>query len=112
MEDGKILKMVEDAFRDQFFVIGAIVGDDDSTMIAVLKHLSIGSRGQVMRSSKGKLDEEMPVISFLADPSHHVKVVAKHSFSIVNDGKAKQYGCTKAYALRLKKYWGYIIKKN
>ena len=49
---------------------------------------------------------------FLADPYHRVKVVDKHIFSIVNDGKAQQCGCTKADDLRLKKYWGYMIKNH
>ena len=65
-----------------------------------------------MKSSKGKLDEEIPEPPFLADPSHHVKVVAKHIFSIVNESRDQRGGCTKADALRLKKYWGYMIKKN
>ena len=112
MEAGKILNMVEDVFRDKCLIIDSIVGNDYSTMIALLNHLSIGSRGQFLRSSKRKLDEVMPVTSFLADPSHRVKVVAKHIFSIVNDDKAWQCGCTKADAIRLKKYWGCMITKN
>ena len=50
--------------------------------------------------------------SLLAYPSHCVKVVAKHIFSIVNDGKAHRCECTKAYAIRLKKDWGYMMKNN
>ena len=80
--------MVEDAFYNCFFIIDAIARDDDSTMRAQLKHPSVGVQGQVMKSSKGKLDEEIPEPSFLADPSHHVKVVAKHIFSIVNKSRA------------------------
>ena len=76
--------MVEDAFYNLFFIIDIVVGDNDSTMQAMLKHPSIGVQGQVLKSSKGKLDEEIPDQSFFADPSHHVKVVAKHIFSIVN----------------------------
>ena len=78
----------------------------------VLKHPPIGVRGQVMKSSKGKLDEEIPEPSFLADPSHHVKVVAKHIFSIVNKSRDQQCGCTKADYIWLNKDWGYMIKKN
>ena len=33
-----------------------------------------------MKKFKGKLDEEIPEPSFLADPSHRVKFVAKHIF--------------------------------
>ena len=72
----------------------------------------IGVRGQVLKTSKGKLDVQIQEPSFLADPSHRIKVVAKHIFYIVNDSKAQRCGCTRAYAVRLKKYWGYMIKKN
>ena len=109
MEASTILKMVEDALYNHFFIIDDIVSDDDSTMRAVIKHPSICVRGQVLKSSKGKIDEEIPDPSFLAYPSHHVKVAAKHIFSIVNESRAQRYGCTKADALRLKKYWGYMI---
>ena len=51
------MKMVEDAFYNQFFIIDVIVSDEDITMQAVLKHPLIGVRGQVMKTSKGKLDE-------------------------------------------------------
>ena len=104
--------MVEVAFYNRFFIIGVIVGNDDSTMQAVLKHPSKGARGQVIKSSKGKLHEDITEPSSLADPSHRVKVVAKHVFSIVNESRDLQCGCTKADSLRLKKYWGYMIKKN
>ena len=76
--------MVEDAFYNRFFIVDVIVSDGDSTMRAVLKHPLIGVRGQFLKTSKGKLDEEIPDPSFLADPSHRVKVVSKHIFSIVN----------------------------
>ena len=99
-------------FLNRFFVIDIIVSDDDSTMRAVLKHPSKGARGQVLKSSKGKLHEDIHEPYFLADPSHRVKVVAKHIFSIVNKIRDLQCGCTKADALRLKKDWGYMIKKN
>ena len=65
-----------------------------------------------MKSSKVKLDEETPVPSFFAYSSHHVNVFAKNILSIVNDGKAQKYGCTKADDLRLNKHWEYMIKKN
>ena len=84
MEASAILKMVEDAFYNRFFIVDVIVSDDDSTMRAVLKHPLIGVRGQVLKISKGKLDEEIPEPSFLADPFDRVKFVAKHIFSIVN----------------------------
>ena len=71
-----------------------------------------GARGQVLKSSKKKLDEEIPDPSFLADLSHHIKVLAKRTFSVVNESRDKRCGCTKSDALRLKKYWGCKIKNN
>ena len=103
--------MVEDAFYNHFFINDAIIRDEDSTIRAVLKHPYKGAQCQVLKSSKVKLDEETPEPSLLADPSHRVKVVAKHIFSIVNKSRAQRCGCTKADDLRLKKYWGVHNKK-
>ena len=75
-----ILKMAEDAFYNRFYIIDVIVSDDDSTMRAVLKHPSKVARGQVMKSSKQKIDNKITDPSFLEDPSYHVKVVAKHIY--------------------------------
>ena len=111
MEAFEILKMVEDAFYNRLFIIDVIVRDDDSTMRAVLTYPSKGARGQVLKSSKGKLHEDIPKPSFLADPSHHMKVFVKHILSIVNKSRDLRCGCTKADALRIKKDWGYMIKK-
>ena len=73
---------------------------------------TLGVRGQFMKSPKVNLDEEIPELSFLAYTPHHVKVVDKHIFSIVNKSRAQRCGCSKAYALRIKKDWGYMIKNN
>ena len=110
MEASKILDMVEDILYNRFLIIDVVVSDNDSTMQAVIKHPSKGARGQVLKTSKGKLHGEIPGPSFLADLSHHMKVVAKHKFFIVNYGKAQQCICTKADALQIKKYLGYMIK--
>ena len=112
MEGSAILKKVEDAFYNQFFIVDVSVSDDNRTMRAVLNHPLIGVRGQVLRTYKGTLDVEIPEPSILAYYSHRVKVVAKHIFSIVNKSRAQQCGCTNADALRINKYWGYIIKNN
>ena len=93
MEASAILKMVEDAFLNRFFVVDIIFSDNDSTIRAVLNRPSKGSRGQVLKSSKGKLHEDIPEPSFLADPSHRVKVVTKHIFSIVNESRDLRCGC-------------------
>ena len=42
MEAAAILKMVEDAYYNHFFIIDVIVSDDERTMRAVLKHSIIG----------------------------------------------------------------------
>ena len=60
MEASAILKMVEDAFYNLFFIFDVISSDENITMQAVLKHHLIGVRGQVLRTSKGKIDEEIP----------------------------------------------------
>ena len=112
MEASAILKMVEDALYNHFFIIYVIVINDDSKMLAVLKHPSIGARGQVLKSYNGKLDEKISEPSFLAYPSHRVKVVAKRTFSVVNKSRDKRRGCIKADALKLKKDWGCMIKNN
>ena len=101
--------MVEDAYYNRFFIIGVIDSDDNSTMQAMLKHPIFGVRGQVLKTSKGKLDVQIPETSFLADPSHRIKVVAKHIFYIVDDSKAQRCRCTRADAIRLRKDWGFII---
>ena len=99
MEASAILKIVEDALYSTVFIVDIIASDDDSTMRAVLKHPLICVRGQVLKTSKGKLDEEIPEPSFLADLSNRVKLVAKHVFSIVKKSRAQQCGCNKADAL-------------
>ena len=56
IEAGAILNMVEDEFRHRCLLINIIVSVNCSTMQAVLKNPSIGARGQVLKSSKGKID--------------------------------------------------------
>ena len=90
MEASARMNMVEDDYCNRFFIIDVIFSDDNSTMQDVLKHPSIDVRGQVLKTSKGKLDVQIPEPSFLADPSHRIKVVAKHIFYIVNDSRATE----------------------
>ena len=92
MEASAILKMVEDALYNRFFIIHLIVSKDDSTIRAVLEHPSKGAQGQVLKSSKGKLDEEILDQYFFSDISHCVKVIDKHIFSIINKSRAQQCG--------------------
>ena len=112
MEAYAIMNMIEDKFHHRCFIIDLIVSDNASTMRAVLKHTSRGYRVQVLKSSKGKLHEEIPVSSFLADTPPRVKVVYKHVFYIVSDAKVQQCGCTKADSLQFNKDWGYMINNN
>ena len=112
MEAGEIMKMVEDVFRNRYFIIDVFVSNDDSTIRAVLNNPSIVTQGQVPNSSKVKLDEEILVPYFLADNSHRGNVVDKRICYTVNYGKAHRCGCTKADAIILNKYWRYMIKKN
>ena len=72
--------MAEELFYNRFFVIYVIFSDYESTMQALTKHISIDNRGQVLKSSKEKLDEEILESSFLSDPSRRVKVLANHIF--------------------------------
>ena len=60
MEASAILKMVVDAFYNQFFIIDVIISNYDTTMRAVINHPSKGARGQFLKSPKGKLDDEIP----------------------------------------------------
>ena len=82
--------MVEDVFYNFFLIIDVIVSNDEITPRSVLEHPYKGAQGQVLRSSKVKLDEEISEPSLLADTSHCVKVVAKHIFSIVSKSKAQR----------------------
>ena len=59
MEASDILKMIEDTFYNQFFIVEFIVSDDNSTMQDVIKNPLIGVWGQVMKTSKVKLYEEI-----------------------------------------------------
>ena len=68
MEASATLKMVEDAFYNRFFIIAITVSDNVSTRQAVRKHPSIGVRGQVLKTPKGKIDEE--ISETLRDPYH------------------------------------------
>ena len=89
MEASAIFNMVEDAFYNHFFIIDVIVSNNDRTMQALLKHPSIVIQGQFLKSSNGKIDEELPDPSFLSDPSQRQKVVANHILFIDNERRAQ-----------------------
>lgn len=103
MEPGAILDMVINAPKNGY-IIGAIVSDDDSTMKAQLKH----KKNPQNPKDKGKLPLWIPEPTFLADPSHRVKSVAKHFYSI----RTKPLSRARIIARRMKKNWGYMIAQN
>ena len=95
MEASVILNRIKDSLYNRFFT-DVIVSDNDRKMRDVPNHPSKVARGQALKSSKRKIHAEILEASFLIDPSHSVKVVSKHIFSKVSDGKAQRCGCTKA----------------
>ena len=72
-------------------------------MRALLKHPG--------NHKRGKLYPEIPEPSWLADPSHRTKGVIKYIFALAALPKIKST-CTKIDAVRVKKYFGYMIKTN
>ena len=60
---------------------------------------------------KGKLPLGMPESEWLADPSHRTKVVAKPFYALEYLPKS-QNTCTNVDTMRLKGYFGYMIKSN
>ena len=66
-------------------------------------------RSSSSKSVQRKLDEKIPVPSFLEDPSNRMKVVDKH---ILINVKTRKFECTKADGLLLKKDLVYTTKKN
>ena len=105
MESDSALNLYESLFYDskKKIVLKSIVSDDDSTMRALLKYPK--------NHKRGKLNPEIPEPSWLADPSHRTKVVAKYMFNLATLPKSKST-CTKIDAVRVKKYFGYMLKTN
>ena len=81
-----------------------IVSDDDSTMRAHLQYED--------DSAKGKLPTHIPVPTFLADPSHRVKVMSSPIFKLAQGETKDPRQCKKIDALRIKKYIGCYIYQN
>ena len=80
--------------------VESFVADDDSSIRAILRHPS--------KRGRGRLPKHIREPKWLADPSHRTKVVANAIFALV-----KKTGsiCTNADALRVKKYFGYMLKQ-
>ena len=81
--------------------IGEIVTDDDTTMRSNIKH----------KGDKAKLPIDVPEPTFLADPTHRIKVMVRKIFGKAVKSKDPQKIKT-IDALRLKKYTSLYIHQN
>ena len=88
--------------QDSNVFVEALVMDDDASTRAILSHPT--------NNSKDRLSLHIPQPTFLADPSHRTKVVVKAIFILAHMPKS-QSECTTIDALRIKKYYGYMIKQ-
>ena len=70
MKADVVLKILEDTLLHLYFIIYVIVSEYEIKIQDVIKHLLMGARGQLLKSSKGKLDDEIPPSYLLADLSH------------------------------------------
>ena len=106
MESRLALTLTERLFSDSKgrLYIEHLVSDDDSSMRSLLVHKSSDN-------DKGGLPATIPAITFFADPTHRIKVMAKPAYSKVTDTKDPKK-CKKHDANRLKKYIGCYIAKS
>ena len=81
----------------------AIVVDNDSSMRALLRHPD--------NNPKGRLLLEIPESEWLSDPSHRTKIVEKPFYLLASLPKS-QSTCTNVDDIRLKRYFGYMMKSN
>ena len=79
MESQLALKLVHKLYDEtgKKAFVKKLVTDDDATTRALLSHTN----------KKGKLRTDVPAITFLADPSHRVKVMVKSIFANVSTKK-------------------------
>lgn len=84
--------------------IKEIVADDDSTMRSLLKHKS-------KENKDGNLPKDIHEPKWLANLTHHCKVVAKEIYTLAKQAKALSL-VMKLEAIRIKKYYGYCIKQT
>ena len=101
MEYEIILLLVQKAPSCRF-VVGLLVSDDDSVMRAHLHHAK--------DHQDGKLPEWFLTPEFLANPRHQIKVVAEHFYALAA-APVQTSRVNKNHAKRLKKDWGYMIRK-
>ena len=105
MEADAALQLIKKIFREYAgrIYVKVIVSDDDSTMKAILKH-------EGPTSKKGKLPLEIPEPTWLADPSHRVKVVASKIYALAALPQS-QSTCLKVDAVKFKMNFGYMLKR-
>ena len=97
-----VLKLDEKT-KSMIFV-EAFVSDDDSSLRAIMRHQN--------PKGKGMLPPHIPEPKWLADPSHRTKVVANAIFALVNNKPKVDCVCSNADALRIKKYFGYMLNEG
>ena len=103
MESAAILEFCTNAPAQNYY-IKTIICDDDNNMRKHLKHKTDQNR-------KGKLSTEVPEPVFLADPTHRVKTIAKYFFQLAQK-PLYQSPVTKDLALKMKQYFGYMLKQQ
>ena len=63
------------------------------------------------KNNKGKVPTWVHEPTFMADPGHRKKSVAKYFYKLAS-AKVGTSRVTKGMAKRLKKNWGYMVKQN
>ena len=81
--------LLEDALYIRLFIIYVIVSNDDNTIRAVFKHPSKGAQGQVLNSSKGKLENSdriilLPAFFVFTQPDISPIYVSNYNFFILS----------------------------
>ena len=100
MESQLALKMSHNLFEKALGKahVSKMVTDDDATTRSLLSH----------KHKKGKLCNDVPAITFLADPGYRCKVMVKSIFGNVSETKSSQ-NIRKVDAMRIKKYTSFYI---
>lgn len=122
MEVDSILEMLTDAWDNRSFGISTIVADDDTTMIANLKHsykeeVSSGmmkpedwprTAGGNKKADNGRLPIRVPSPQHKADPSHRKKVIGKRLYALAMLPNSVA-PVDKIDAEKIKCCWGYML---
>ena len=108
---------------ETWFFIKKIVCDDDASVRANLRHSwrALIAEGKMdekdwsrtasnyCKKDHGQLPLYIPELTFLADPTHRIKVFAKYLFKLQSKPGSR---CGKAEVLRMKRYMGYWLKQT